>query len=97
MTPEQEAHLESIKERFSHNVDSKYRNGQREHGGDMWRMSAFRLLDNAIDEALDQVVYLLTLRDKLVAAEQNEELDGLDYLLEWGDRPAILPFGENTE
>lgn len=65
MTPEQEEHLVSIKENFEVLVDVKYRDGQKRHGGDLFGKSPTELLDCAIDEAIDQVVYLLTLRDKL--------------------------------
>ena len=65
MTEEQEEHLLQIKESFYHLADTKYRAGQAEHGGNLFDMSAIELLDNAIDEAVDQVVYLLTLRSKV--------------------------------
>jgi len=47
-------------------VDSKYRAGQAEHGGNLFDMITVELVDNAILEAIDQVVYLITLRDKLM-------------------------------
>lgn len=65
MEPNQEAHLASIIKRFSEACDKKYRAGQAEHGGDLWDMSADDLIDNALNEAIDQVVYLLTLKDRL--------------------------------
>lgn len=65
MTPNQEVHLASIIKRFGEKCSKKYRAGQAEHGGDMWDMSAMALVDNAINEAIDQVVYLLTLKDRL--------------------------------
>jgi hypothetical protein len=46
-------------------VDTKYRAGQAEHGGDLFRQTAVELCDAAILEAIDQVVYLFTLRDQL--------------------------------
>lgn len=65
MTTKQEKHLLRIKGQFINKVDKKYRAGQAEHGGDLFSLSSITLLDAAIDEAIDQVVYLLTLRDKL--------------------------------
>jgi hypothetical protein len=65
MTIEQELHLQSIKDYFISSVDIKYRKGQAEHGGNLFDMSTITLLDCAIDEALDQVVYLVTLRQRL--------------------------------
>ena len=63
MNAEHEAHLQQIKDEFFKLVDTKYRKGQAEHGGNLWAKPG--LLDMAIDEAIDQVVYLLTLREQL--------------------------------
>jgi hypothetical protein len=65
MSPKQEAHLEFLKRRFTDLLDPKYRAGQKEHGGNLWQMGNEKLLDNAIDEAIDQIVYLLTLKVQL--------------------------------
>jgi hypothetical protein len=65
MTEKQEKHLQEIKDNFSNLCDTKYRKGQAEHGGNLFDMSPMQLLDNAIDEAIDQVVYLLTIKQKL--------------------------------
>jgi len=65
MTEDQEAHLHSIKSEFCYLANKKYRKGQTEHGGDLFSKTARELCDMAIDEAIDQVVYLITLRDKL--------------------------------
>jgi hypothetical protein len=66
MTSEQEKHLKSIKSGFDSIVDGKYRRGQAEHGGDLWDMSPMDLLNASLDEAIDQIVYLLTLKQKLL-------------------------------
>ena len=63
MTPEQEKHLLDIKEAFTQLVDTKYRKGQAEHGGSLWDKRG--LIDMAIDEAIDQVTYLITLKRQL--------------------------------
>ncbi len=65
MTPEQEAHLDSIKNEFSSLVDFKYRKGQREHGGNLFDLTTVELVDMAIEEAIDQVVYLLSVKAKI--------------------------------
>jgi hypothetical protein len=65
MEEQQEAHLARIKTEFAALVDTKYRKGQVEHGGDLFRKSTADLLNFAIDEAVDQVVYLLTLRERM--------------------------------
>jgi len=62
MNTAQEQHLQKIKDQFNELVDSKYRKGQAAHGGDLWAKSG--LLDMAIEEAIDQVTYLVTLKDK---------------------------------
>lgn len=66
MTNEQEAHLAIIKMTFDMLVDNKYRKGQEEHGGNLMNQSEMSLVDSAIDEAIDQVVYLLTLKQKML-------------------------------
>ena len=74
MTPEQEAHLKLIIDTFSSAMDTKYRNGAKEHGGDLWRKK--HLIDFAIEEALDQVCYLVTLKKQL--EEKGIELGDLE-------------------
>lgn len=69
MTYEQEMHLGRIKSAFEAKVNIKYRKGQLEHGGDLVKMNALNLIDAAIDEAIDQIVYLETLREIIVGEE----------------------------
>ena len=64
MTNAQETHLENLKWDVFKVIDKKYRRGAKEHGGVLSDMSEDDLLDNAIDEAIDQVVYLFTLKSK---------------------------------
>jgi hypothetical protein len=66
MTPEQEQHLKRIKTNFTSKVDVKYRAGQKEHGGDLMHNNALALIDMAIAETIDLVVYLETIREVLV-------------------------------
>lgn len=65
MTPDQELHLKSILHTFAIQADAKYRAGQVEHGGNLWDLPVMQLIDNAIDEAVDQFVYLVTIRNKV--------------------------------
>ena len=58
-----EEHLQTIKHEFTSELDAKYRAGQKEHGGRMWEKAG--MIDHAIEEAIDQVVYLYTLRAQL--------------------------------
>ena len=65
MTIEQERHLTDIIVDATSRISKKYRDGAAQYPGCLADMSPVGLLDNAIDEAIDQVVYLLTLRSKL--------------------------------
>lgn len=62
LTVPQQRHVELIGREFCKLMADKYIKGQKEHGGNLWDKSDGELLDNAIDEAIDQVVYLLTIR-----------------------------------
>ncbi len=65
MSPAQEDHLARVKQEFLALVDAKYRAGAREHGGELLEVPDLAILDFAIEEAVDQVVYLLSLKEKL--------------------------------
>ena len=69
MNPMQEAHLGRVKTEFAALVDAKYRAGAAEHSGELLSLSDLEILDLAIEEAIDQVVYLLSLREKLVRSK----------------------------
>ena len=69
---EQEEHLNTIKSAFSFLVNDKYRKGQKEHGGNLFDKTPIQLVDNALDEAIDQVVYLITLRNKLLPPNNSQ-------------------------
>ena len=56
-------HLNNLETEFVGLLRTKYISGQEEHGGKLWLKT--NLLDEAINEAIDQVVYLLTLRQQL--------------------------------
>ena len=70
MTPAQEAHLARIQSSLLRLVDAKYRKGAAEHagqhGGELLRVPTLKILDYAIEEAIDQVVYLLSLKETLL-------------------------------
>jgi Rod binding domain-containing protein len=65
MTKEQEEHLAEVETIFIEMLDKKYRKGAHEHGGNLWDMGVEELLENALDEAIDQVTYLATLLQKV--------------------------------
>jgi hypothetical protein len=63
MNQEQETHLSGIKSRFCAGVDNKYRKGQLEHGGDLWKKPG--LFPMLKDETTDFIVYADTLEQQL--------------------------------
>lgn len=75
MTPEQEKHLGYILSEFEFRADTKYRKGQLEHGGNLFDMTTLDLLEHAIEEAIDQFVYLMSLRLKLLNIASRMEND----------------------
>lgn len=62
MTPEQELHLAEIKADFIKQVDAKYRKGQEEHGGNLWKKPG--VLEMLMDECVDFFVYAYVLRQQ---------------------------------
>lgn len=63
MTTEQHKHLESLEEKFSELLYSKYTKGQAEHGGNLWDRDC---LEDAIPEVVDLATYLLTEQQKKI-------------------------------
>ena len=61
MGEQQEAHLASILSETDRLLDAKYRAGQEEHGG---YLASKPQAANLVEEALDQGVYAVTLRDQ---------------------------------
>ena len=64
MDADHHAHVNRILTQFTADLRAKYEDGQEEHGGRLWEKNG--MLQNAIAEAIDLVVYLYTL------AEQEE-------------------------
>ena len=62
MTPEHEKHLAGILRDLTRDLDAKYRKGQEEHGGALWRRPVWK---DAWDEILDLAVYMHTLKMQL--------------------------------
>lgn len=66
MTNEQIAHLNRIKEQVQHELTEKYVKGAKEHASTLSEdYTPIEVLDMAIEEALDQVTYLYTLREMM--------------------------------
>lgn len=72
MSPEQEAHRDRIVKAFTRDYNRKWSKGCAEHKDDpdLEEVDAKTLIDYAIEEALDQVSYLYTLREKLEYSEE---------------------------
>lgn len=66
MSAARKAHLQRVLKQFNAGARAKYENGQREHGGNLWQKPG--MLEQAIDEAIDLVIYLLTLREQCSGA-----------------------------
>ena len=66
LSVQQEQHIKEIISTFSGKMVMKYRKGAQEHGGELLDKDLVWLLDNALDEAIDQVVYLITARTKAI-------------------------------
>jgi hypothetical protein len=62
MTSEHEKHLAGIIRDLTRDLDSKYRKGQEEHGGALWRRPVWK---DAWEEILDLAVYTHTLKMQL--------------------------------
>jgi len=62
MNLEQYEHAKEIAETFSRMLLEKYERGAKEHGTLLWQHTDDELLDYAIEEAVDQAVYLLTIK-----------------------------------
>jgi hypothetical protein len=61
MTPREHAH--DIAKDAAKRILIKYHAGQKEHGGMLWTKPG--IIDMAIEEAIDQVIYLLTLKHQI--------------------------------
>lgn len=71
MSDEQKEHRAKIMQQASMLIHAKYEKGAREHHSLLTDYDAHWLLDSAIEEALDQIVYLLTLKDKLYPVDKQ--------------------------
>ena len=67
MNESQQAHLDYILRESGLLITNKYVKGALEYNSDLSKdYTAEQLLNEAINEAIDQVTYLLTLRQKLL-------------------------------
>jgi len=63
MTPEQKESLGNALQRFQVMADKKYKEGQAEHGGNLWEKDC--LLDEIEKEIIDQWFYIQAVKQKL--------------------------------
>ena len=77
MTEQQEEHLKGLQTTLRSKFEIKYRNGQAEHGGNLWERTP--LIDDLLEETLDQVAYAVTLKQQLQKVEYHIE-KGLEEL-----------------
>lgn len=73
MDAEHKAHLKRILDNFNADLSAKYEAGQQEHGGNLWEKAG--MLEQAIAEAIDMVVYLYTLKEQ---RDSGRRLTGRD-------------------
>lgn len=77
LSDRQRAHLNRIIKQFINQTSVKFKRGAQEHGGDLQDYPLLQLVDEAINEAIDQYVYLTTLRERLVELADTQQLHGL--------------------
>jgi hypothetical protein len=65
-------HVEHLIKVASGKIRYKYIKGVLEHGGNLWEHSMMELLNQSIDETVDNLVYLLTLRDVMKAKMEEK-------------------------
>lgn len=71
-TPDQYAHLDRLNRKFTSKNTIKYIEGTNEHPGNLWDLTPLELAHHALEEAIDQVNFLITLID-LLELEDNDE------------------------
>lgn len=59
-----------IKDKFCELVDTKYRKGQAQHGGNLWTKE---MATQILDEAIDLFTYAITLNAQLGFPKKKEE------------------------
>lgn len=98
MTPEQTTHMLELNAEFSNLFKNKYRAGQEEHGGDLWKKDPLLMCIAAKEEVADQWAYISvieeTLRrwhlDRIEALALLREADRASQTPEWSTRAERL-------
>jgi len=68
--PTPESHLEGIVSLATNNIRKKYRQGQEEHGGNLWDKPCLEFMH---EEILDMIVYYYTIRSQIFEATAELE------------------------
>ena len=71
LEPEPREHIKRVIREFAAEASEKYVNGQIEHGGYLPSMGVSVILNHAIEEAIDMVVYLYSVRE-IIRAKAND-------------------------
>ncbi len=69
MTPEHEAHLQSIKDKVCQLIDIRYRQGYTQYGDKLWEKHNNFFDKNIEEEMIDLIVYWLSRPKKLFKIE----------------------------
>lgn len=72
-TKRHQAHLDLILSSIANRITFKYKKGAKEHGGHLADRSALYLVDNMIDEAVDQLTYAITLKEKILQGNNADK------------------------
>jgi hypothetical protein len=67
----QQEHMQRLRIEIINRVYIKYVAGAHEHGDNLEDKPTSFLIDAAIDEAVDQLIYLLTLKEKMQCESQT--------------------------
>jgi hypothetical protein len=73
MTEEKEEDLDWLQEEHYIRLDKKYRAGDRKHGDDLLTLTLTQYLEEAIEENLDQYVYLMKALKEAKCLENKNE------------------------
>lgn len=68
ITEEHENHISGITRKFSLDARKKYIMGIKEHGGNLWDKP--NLVNEALNEAIDQFVYIYTFAEQINIIKQ---------------------------
>lgn len=77
MTPSQEQHITELKNKFATMMYHKYELGTVEHPGHIKDLPVLTLLKEALNETIDQAVFLMTAIEKLENYHPSDLVDDM--------------------